>query len=180
VSEDLSPTQLTAEGQRLYEAGDYMAAAQSFKAASHGYRQVGDLTAAAEMMNNCSVALLKAGEAEQALEAVTNTVGIFEEAGEIKQEAMALGNRASALEELGRLEEAVVDYKRSADLLNQINEEQLRLQVMQSLSALNLRRGKAVEALINMKSGVDDLERPKPKQRLLKRLLELPFKMMKR
>lgn len=180
MNERLSPTQLAAEGRRLYKEGGYLDAAQSFEAAANGYHQTGDLITAAEMNNNCSVALLQAGEADQALRVVADTVGIFEKAGEVKQQAMALGNRASALEALGRLDEAEMDYQRSADLLEQINEEQLRLQVMQSLSALKLGKGKTIEALITMRSGVDDLERPKPRQRLLRRLLDIPFQMMKR
>jgi tetratricopeptide (TPR) repeat protein len=180
MSERLSPPRLAKEGQRLYKEGGYIDAAQSFEAAANGYRQTGNHLVAAEMNNNCCVALLKAGEADQALRVVADTVGIFEEAGEVKQQAMALGNRASALEALGRLEEAEIDYKHSADLLKQIDEEQLRLQVMQSLSALKLRKGKALEALVTMRSGVDDLERPKPRQRLLKRLLDIPFQIMKR
>jgi len=48
------------------------------------------------------------------------------------------------------------------------------LDVMKSLSGLQLRTGSSLEALATMQSGVESIEKPKMKHRLLKRLLKLP------
>jgi tetratricopeptide (TPR) repeat protein len=132
------------------------------------------------MANNACVALLQAEEPGEALSIVKDSVDIFEGLGDVRRQAMALGNRASALEALNRLEEAEADYLQSAELLKQIGENELRLNVMHSLSALKLRSGRSMEALADMQSGVEGLDKPKPRHRLLKRLLEVPSKLLNR
>lgn len=180
MNETLSPEQLTAEGQAAYKKGDYIAAAKAFKAASEGYKSSGDKLSAAEMANNHSVALLQAGDARRSLEAVLGTDEIFAKAGDIRRQAMALGNQAAALEALDRIDEAIDAYERSAELLTQIGETETRVSVMQSLSALQLRRGRQLEALATMQAGLSGVKHPTPKQRMLKKLLQLPFKFMNR
>lgn len=180
MNEMLSPQQLAAEGKSAYEKGDYSAAADAFEAASVGYKSAADLLSAAEMANNHSVALLQAGEAQRSLEAVLGTDEIFAEAGDIRRQAMALGNQGAALEALKRLDEAIDAYERSAELLTQVEDKETRVSVMQALSALQLRRGRQLEALATMQAGLSGVKHPTPKQRMLRRLLELPFKFMNR
>lgn len=178
--EHLSTEQLAAEGKKEFEAGKYLSAAKSFKAAMEGYNLAGDPARAAEMANNCCVALLQADEPGEALSVVKDTVSVFEKLDDVKRQAMALGNRAAALEALNRLEEAEADYQRSAELLKEVGEDELRMNVMQSLSALKLRSGRSLEALADMQSGVEGIEKPKPRHRLLKRLLEVPTRLINR
>ena len=92
---------------------------------------------------------------------------------------MAWGNQAAALEALGKLEEAEADYKRSAELLMKLGEDDLHARVMQSLSALQMKQGRQMEALGSMQAGVSGIKRPNLRQRLLKRLLKLPNKLLK-
>jgi tetratricopeptide (TPR) repeat protein len=178
INEVLNPQQITKEAQSAYKAGDYVAAAQSFEAARQGYLSANDLVMAAEMANNVSVALLQAGDAQSALHAVEGTDIVFNEAGERKRQAMALGNRAAALEALKRSEEAEQAYWQSAQILKELGEEDLRLSVMQSISALQLRTGKQFQAVATMHSGMENLEKPTPKQRFLKRLLNIPMNLL--
>jgi tetratricopeptide (TPR) repeat protein len=128
------------------------------------------------MANNQSVALLQAGEAQAALDAAAGTDAVFESEGDRLKMAMAIGNQAAALDALGRLEEAEGHYRRCAELLSQLGEEQMRAQVLQALSALQLHSGRQLEALASMQAGLDKLERPTMRQRLLKRLLSIPNK----
>lgn len=178
MNEILSPQQITKEAQSAYKAGDYAAAAQSFEAARQGYLSANDPVMAAEMANNASVALLQAGDAEGALQAVEGTDEIFRQASERKRQAMALGNMAAALEALKRNEEAEQTYWQSAEILKELGEKDLRLSVMQSISALQLRTGKQLQAVATMHSGVENLEKPTLKQRFLKRLLNIPMNLL--
>jgi chaperonin cofactor prefoldin len=104
----------------------------------------------------------------------------FDQAGDVLHQAMALGNWAAALEELDRLDDAAEAYQQSADLLKQIGEDGLRVHVMQSLSALQLRMGRQLQALATMQAGLEDVRRPTPKQLLLKQLLKIPFRLLGR
>ena len=180
MSKILSQEQLAKEGRDYFQKGDFMTAARSFEAAAQGYRQNGDELAAAEMANNQSVALLQAKEPEQALHAVIGTEKVFEQAGDIQRQALAIGNQATALEALKRLNEAMEAYEKCADLLQEVGDTENRLSVMQSISALQLRSGRQLEALATMQGGLNGIKHPSPKQRMLKKLLQIPFKYLNR
>jgi tetratricopeptide (TPR) repeat protein len=180
MDEPVSVDQLVKEGKSAYQQGDFMAAARAYEAAALSYASAGDALSAAEMRNNSSVAYLQAGEAQVAYKAVDGTPAIFANAGDIRRQGMALGNIGSALEATNRLEEAADAYRQSAEILQQAGETDLRAYVMKSLSALQLRTGHHLEALATMQSGLEGVEKPKPQQRLLQRLLKTPFNILGR
>ncbi len=93
---------------------------------------------------------------------------------------MAYGNQAAALEALGQLAAAEAAYQQSADLLAEAGEDQLRASVMRSVSELQLRQGRHLEAVASMQTGLGGLKKPKPKQRLIRRLLDMPFRLLNR
>jgi len=169
-----TPQQLETEGGNLYRQGDYVEAANIFAAAEEGFGAQGNELKSAEMANNRSVTLLQADQAQTAFDAVNGTVDVFRQANDERRLAMALGNRGAALEALKQFDQAVSDYEESAEILKNIGEHDLRLDVMKSLSGLQLRTGSSLEALATMQSGVESIEKPKMKHRLLKRLLKLP------
>lgn len=175
MHEIIDPQKHAKEGKSAYQRGDYLNAAHSFEAASDAFKAAGDVLNAAEMANNASVAFLQAGEAEKALIAVEGTTEAFASANDIRRQGMALGNRAAALEELSRNDEALKDYQESSELLEQAGEDQLRANVMNSISALQFRMGHQLEALASMQAGLAGIKHPNPKQRLIKRLLQIPF-----
>ncbi len=178
--EPLNPKQLIAEGNAAYQRRDYLTAAQTFAAAAESYLTLGNKLQAAESANNASVAYLQAGDPQSSLESVGDTPEIFAEAGDLRRQGMAFGNQAAALEACDRLAEAAELYQHSADILKQAGEDKLRANAMQSLSALQLRSGRQLEALATMSAGLEDIKHPNPKQSLLKRLLRIPFRMLDR
>ncbi len=175
-----SGTELSKQAKRAYEAGQYAQAAALFAQAQKAYQQAGDALMAAEMANNASVAALQQGDAEAALQYARPTPEVFLQAQDARRAGMAWGNVAAALEALGRLDEALEAYGQAADLLREADEPELRLHVMQAISALQLRTGRQLEALASMQAGLDGIARPSPKQRLLKRLLRVPFEWLNR
>lgn len=178
--EEITPRKLSEEAKAAYDRGDFLAAARSFSSAAEGLRLTKDELEAAEAANNASVAYLQAGEAEEALTVVEGTAAIFAAAGDLRRQGMALGNLAAALEEVGRLEEAVEAYQQSAELLEQAGEDKLRASAMQSLSALQFRMGKQLQALASMQSGLEGVKKPSVQQKFLKRLLSIPFNLLKK
>lgn len=174
-----SPAELAEEGRRLYGAGDYAAAAGLFENAAAGYRAAGQAALAAEMANNLSVAQLQAGDPAAALAAVAGTAEIFAEAGDRLKMALAWGNQAAALEGLGHIAEAEQDYERSAAVLKELGENDLRAEVMKALTALQVRGGRQMEALASMQSGLAGVEKPGLKMRFMRWLLNLTRKFLK-
>jgi tetratricopeptide (TPR) repeat protein len=180
MNEALNPKQLEVEARAAYQAGDFIKAAQVFQAAEGGYDIGGNELMAAEMANNRSVALLQAGEAEAALQALVGKKEAFVQEGDLSGQAITLGNQAAALEALKRLDEASEAYTSSAELFRQSGEDEFFTATMQSLSALQLRTGKPLDALVSMQAGINRVNQPGIKQRLLKRILNLPFKLLNR
>lgn len=171
---------LTAEGfvekgKDAYKRKDYRKAAEAYRMATEAYTSSGNKLMAAEVANNCSVAWLKFGDAQAALDAVKGTEVVFAEGGDILRQGFAWGNQGSALEALGRLDEAISAYEQSATLLKQAGETEMRLYVMESLSELQFRTGRQLQALATMKAGLDGVKRPSPKQSLVRKILEIPF-----
>ncbi len=167
MNEVLSPKEIAKEAKSAYQAGNYATAAQSFEAARQSYLSANDLLMAAEMANNCSVALLQTGDKERALAILEGTETIFLQASDRQRQAMALGNQAAALEALNRLDEAEQAYWKSAEILKEIGEKDLHVSVMQSISAIQLRTGRQLQAVATMHAGVNNIEKPTLKQRFL-------------
>lgn len=173
MNQTLSPEQLNEEGKAAYEREEYLEAAEAFEAASKGFVTSGDILAAAEADNNRSVTLLQAGEAESALEAVGNTPEIFAEANDTRRHAMALGNKAAALAALNRREDAEKIYWKSARLLEEVGDTELRASVMNAISRLQMRSGRLMEAMTSMQSGLEKTDNLNIIQRILKKLLQI-------
>jgi len=168
----LTPQQLAEEGAKAFQKNQFEAAANSFAAAAESFTAAGRPLEAAEMKNNQSVALLKAKHAQEAFDAVVGTEAVFQAAGDVRRQGFAVGNEASALEALGKLKEATQKYQRSADLLEEAGEDQMRAHVLQSLSALQLRQGKSVDAVLSMQSGIVGVKKPTLKQKIAKSLIK--------
>lgn len=180
MSEALTPEDLAAAGKAAFEQGEFEAAANSFQTAADGFTLAEDPLNAAEMNNNRSVALLQLGDAQGALEAVIGTAEVFATTAATREQALAYGNEAAARQALGQLEEAEALYRQSADMLAEIGADELRATVLRSISELQLKQGRHLEAVASMHAGLDGLEKPKPRQRLVRRLLEMPFKFLNR
>lgn len=168
------PKQIEIEAQAVYQAEGYLEAAELFLAAATGFLAQGDNLAAAEMQNNACVSWIQVDEYQKAFDALDNSEQVFLDAGDPVRYAMALGNRAAAYEGLWRLEDAVQLYSESAEILRNEGKDTAYTQVMQSISAIQLRTGKSFEALASMQSAMDHVEKPGIRQRLIKRLLKLP------
>jgi len=171
----ITPEQLKIEAERAYQSKGYLTAAQSFSAAADGYTHNAEELQAAEMLNNASVAYLQGDQPEMALESAMHTDQVFAAVGDTRRQAIALGNQAAAYEALDQLEPAAQAYQESSDLLKEIGDQELRPSVMQSLSAVQLRLGQQMDALVTMQSGLEAIEKPSMKQKLIKKILRSPF-----
>jgi len=173
-----TPDQLAKTGQQLYRAGKYLEAAAQFERAAKAYGESGNMVLSAEMANNQSVALLQVGDAQGALKACEGTEQIFHQVGDIEREGIAIANYAAALEGLNRLEEALHHYQRAAALFKQINHSEMRAVTLKAISSLQIRTNRQLEALASMDAALEEQKQLTLKERLLKRLLDLPFKMI--
>lgn len=169
------PQYLARKGKSHYQNKQYLESANTFHAARLGFEAKGNWLDAAEMANNCSVAYLQSGEFLQAYNELEGVEEHFIKAGDLKRQGITVGNLAASLEALGRIDEALLAYQKSADLLGKSGDDQLRLKAMQSLSSLQLRSGKRIQALVSMQQGIEGLKQPTVVQKMVKSLIKYPF-----
>jgi tetratricopeptide (TPR) repeat protein len=175
-----NPDLLSEQGKTAYQDEDYAQAIELFKRAQAAYAASDKPLLAAEMANNLSVALLKNGNAGGALQAVEGTDETFAQAGNSQKQAMALANKAAALEGLKKWADALNYYEKSSDLLKQIGEKELRAYVLKSISAIQLRQGKQLEAVTSMEASLDNKPNPGVLDRFVKRLIQWVHKLLGR
>ncbi len=166
-----TPQEIADQAKQSYQNGDFLGAIESYANAASAFAEANDTLMSAEMKNNQSVVLLRDKQPQAALEASQGTDMVFAEAGDDRRQGMALANQASALEALKRYKEAMDYYTRAGEALEKAGEIELRLEVMQLLAALYLRRFKLYDAIITLQSGLIALKNPTPKQRFMKKLL---------
>lgn len=167
------------EAKKAYEKKDYRQAARLFSDAANRLEADGDILMAAEIKNNCSVSWLQAGEPQSALDAALGTDQIFANAKDLRRQAISLANQAAALDDLGSLTDALNMYQIAADLLKTIHEDDMRAYVLKNISTLQLRSGDKLQSLATMNAALENKKKLGFKEKLLKKLLRIPFKMMR-
>jgi tetratricopeptide (TPR) repeat protein len=174
------PRSYVEAAKAAYQAKEYPAAAASFGTAVEIYQQNGDKASAAEMANNQSVSLLQAGDAAGALECAAGTEAVFFEIGDTRRQAIAIGNQAAALEQLGELKKAEEQYTRCADLFKQCGDLEKRQITLETISALQLKQRRQLEAMASMNSALKLKDHLTPRETLLKKLIDTVFKFLQR
>ncbi len=172
-----SPSELEKEASEEYEAGRLETAIHLYRAAHEGFLAEEDGLKAAEMANNLCVVLLQAGRPQEALEMVRGSPEFFQASGEEDRAAQSYGNLGAALEACGEDEAAMSAYSKAAELLRGLGDQENYAYTMQALSRLQLRRGKPIEAVYSMQSGLADAPRLSLKERALRWLLNLPLRL---
>jgi tetratricopeptide (TPR) repeat protein len=163
--------ELSQNGKKAFEQGDFETAVQAFSQSAAAYRQAERFLDAAEAQNNLSVALLQAKRPKEALEAAQGTDLIFAEAKDLLRQAMALGNQAAAQDELGNAEEALKLYRKSAALFGEIGEGNYQETVLKSIAAIELKTGKIQNTAYTMLESLSATKKPNLLQRFLKFIL---------
>lgn len=168
------PKELEMQGKKEFQRKNFQDAANFFKKAAQLYTDLGENFLAAEMSNNWSVAALQNNDGQTAFEAADGTPKVFLAAGNNRLAGMAYGNIGAAQEKLGKIDDALESYQKSADLLREAGDLDARMHVMQSLSALQLQSGHQLQAVATLQAGLDGVSKPSFKQKMLKKLLEVP------
>lgn len=164
---------LAADGKAAFESARYETAADLFSKAANGYAELNDRVNAAELKNNLSVTLLKLNRNKAALDEAQGTEEVFAGIGDTKRQGMAIGNQAAALEGLGRLDEALAAYERSAQVLGEAGEGDLRSLVLKAAAGIQLKQGKLTDSGIRMLGALEAKRNPSIFERVLRFLVRV-------
>lgn len=173
---DPTPTPESSAQRALqdFRQGRFADAARGFQAARESFEQAGDVANAAEAANNLCVALLQARQPVEALRAVQGTPEVFDGLGDAQRAAQAVGNLASALEATGDLSAAEHAYQQALERFTNLKDREAQATILSSLSQLQLKRGRPLEALTTMQAGLDQKPRRSWRDRWVRRVLDLP------
>jgi tetratricopeptide (TPR) repeat protein len=176
----MSAQDLERQAMTAYEAGNWAQAEIGFHEAHQAFQREGNRLKSAEMSNNLCVVLLQVDRPQEALEAVEGTCDIFAAEGDDLRTAQSYGNLASAREACGDLAGAEEAYRQAAQLLEKAGATDDRAQTLTALSRIQLKRGKALQAVASMQSGLDDSPRLSFGKRILRKILRLPLRLLGR
>jgi tetratricopeptide (TPR) repeat protein len=175
---DVSPSKVASQAKKAFKEKRYSDALGGFYAAREGYLLDQDELRAAEMSNNLCVVMLQIDRPNEALKIVEDTPALFLEKGDEAHAAMAYGNLASALEACGNIDGAVSALQEAIDGFRRIDDQENLLYSAKALSELQLRQGKALEAVATMQTGLENQKGLGLRRRLLRRLLDIPSRLI--
>jgi tetratricopeptide (TPR) repeat protein len=163
-----------------YQQGHFQQAVQGFRQARELLLGANLLEQAAEMANNAAVALLQLDQPEAAIEILEGTPQVFANAGNDRLQAQALGNQAAALEALGNRHQAEELYQRALVLFREVGDQESQAFTLQGLSRVQLKDGRALQALDSMQASLEAKPRRGLTGRVIRRLLSLPARFLNR
>ncbi len=169
-----TPESLAQRALQDFRQGRFADAARGFEATRDSLEQAGNRAGAAEAANNLCVALLQARRPAEALRAVEGTPEVFDGLGDPRRAAQAVGNLASALDATGDLSAAECAYQQALQRFTALNDHEAQATILSSLSQLQLKRGRPLEALTTMQAGLEQKPRLSWRDRWVRRLLNLP------
>jgi tetratricopeptide (TPR) repeat protein len=172
--------QLDDQAMALFKEDEFDQAAALFQQAAEKYQESGESNLAAEARNNQSVALLQAGNPEDALAAALGTETIFAAAGDIVRQAQALGNQAAAHEALHHLDQAASLYLQAAEIFKSSNEFEFYSLVMKNVSSIRMRQRKLLDSLFAMNQALSVKPKLTFRERIIRSLSNLAFRMFTR
>jgi tetratricopeptide (TPR) repeat protein len=168
------------QGLRAFRGKNYAEAAACFTQAMQLFEAEGNLVQKGEMANNLSVAYLQSGDSARALQVLENIAEMFAQANDQRRQALTLGNQAAALEAGGDAAAALEKYQQCSDILKALGDIETRAPVLQAISQLQMRSGHQLEALATMDAALHNKKKLSLTERVLKKLLRIPFQMMGR
>ncbi len=173
-------TNLKETAETAYHQKKYQKAAELYEQVAQEYTAQEQVIDAAEMKNNACVAYLQANQAQAAYEIVQDTDLLFQEHNLPDKQGLALGNQAAALEDLGKIDEALEKYQAASEILKSVGAKDNRAYVLKRISALQIKKGKQLEALGSMGAALENADNLSGREKTLKKLTDWMFKLIQR
>lgn len=162
--------ELKEQGIRLFRERDYEAASRLFLQAADEYKTENRPDMAAEMKTNIGLVHRSLGEYQQALDVMQEALVTFQESEDALRCAQVLGNMGGVYVALGDKEQAYNCYRQAADIFDELGEKKLYGETMLAIGDLQMRDGKLMDGATTYRSGLEFLEKPSARQKVLRGL----------
>jgi len=171
---------LKEQGIRMFRFGEYEEATEIFQDAYALYEELGDDRGRAEMLNNLGAVHTQEEQWDKATQAFNDAMAAFESLEDLDGQAQTLGNLGTMYRYRGDTEAAVQHLKQAADLFHETGDRGKEAATLRLLSRIRLGQARWLEALHFYDLGLACAQPPGIKERLLRRLLQVPFSMLSR
>jgi tetratricopeptide (TPR) repeat protein len=165
--------ELKDQGVQYYMQRDYEQAVETFRQAAAAYEDDGTADMAAEMQVNLGLALHALGERDEALEQMNMARAVFEQMDDQHRLAQVLGNMARVYAKSGNSEQAITNYREASAIFLELDDEENYGQTVMAIADLQFRSGQLMKAAATYEVGLDYIENPNARQRVMKGLLGL-------
>ncbi len=169
--------ELKDRGIAEYMRGDYELAAETFREAATQYEDDGVADMVAEMQVNLGLALHSLDRYDEALEQMNMAHAVFVQMNDTHRTAQVLGNMARVYARLGNTEQAITNYREAAAIFMELGDEENYGQTILAIADLQLRSGQIMKAATTFEIGLDYVQQPNARQKLMKKLLGLRNKL---
>jgi tetratricopeptide (TPR) repeat protein len=164
----------------MFRFGEYEEATQLFQNAYTLYEEIGDERGRAEMLNNLGAVHTQEEQWDKASQAFNDAMAAFESLEDLDGQAQTLGNLGTMYRHQGDTEAAVQHLKQASDLFHETGDRDKEAATLRLLSRIRLGQARWLEALHFYDLGLACVEPPGIKERLLRRLLQIPYSILSR
>ena len=166
------------EGMRLYREERFEEAAAKFADAQAVFAAGDRLKDAAEQANNRGQSWRQAARWDEALTAFEEARAAFRALGDVASEGQVVGNLGALADAQGKPDQASEFYMEAIQLLESVGEHDLAQSTYTALSRLKLKQGNWLGAIGAFESGLTQLEKPSLTHRVVRRLLDMPRRLI--
>ena len=166
------------EGMRLYHDSKFEEAAAKFAEAQAAFAAANEAQGAAEAVNNRGVCWRQAARWEEACAAFEEARALFKSLEDVAGEGQVVGNLGSLADAQGDPKQAAEYYVEAIELLRSAGEQDLAQATYTALSRLKLKHGDWFGAIASFEAGLDQVEHPNVAQRMARKVLGAPRKLL--
>ena len=178
MSESPSNTDWHAQGVSHFRAGQLDAAQLAFESAWAEAQRANDKRRSAEAANDLGVTFQKLKQRDRAKRQFETAIALFAELRDDPRRAQALGNLGTLLGDMRKFREAEVRLEQAATVFHQTGDLRSESLTLKWLSRVHLQHGDVFGALLAYERALARLEPLPVGQRLLRRFLQIPLRMI--
>lgn len=163
--------QLSEEGRRAYDRGEYETAVAAFGATRDVWRTMGDKRGEASALLDLGVAHQRMGNLADAQAAYEEARTLFEQIGDDTGRAKVLGNLAMLMKRRGAADQAESLLQEAADTFYTLGKEDYEADTLKVLAQVQLQRGAWMDALISYNRAISRQPNRTGKQKTIQFLM---------
>lgn len=171
---------LKEQGITTFRYGEYEEATEVFEKAHTLYQELGDRRGQAEMLNNLGAVHTQEERWGDAAEVFAEARSIFESLEDKEGEGQTLGNLGTMYRYQGDKDAAVEHLKQAIDLFHEVGDREKEAATLRVVSRISLGQAQWFDALHFYDLSLACAEPQGIKERILRRLLQIPFSLLSR